>query len=150
MGTHFETLRVDTTSQGCVPQERLDLAFPHRARERGREDVLGDRSLSCGFPRGRGRGCRHDECRNGRRARHPQHDDRASSKLATSGPKPEQITPPEPAKIQSAIDRGIKFLLDDQRPDGSWGSPENTKGLNIYAPPPGSHDAFNIRVTSLA
>jgi hypothetical protein len=72
------------------------------------------------------------------------------SPLATAGPKPEPITPPEPAKIASAIDRGVQFLLDDQRPDGSWGSPEKTKGLNIYAPAPGSHDAFRVAVTSLA
>ena len=72
------------------------------------------------------------------------------SKLATTGPKPAPITPPKPEEIDAAIHRGIKFLLADQRPDGSWGSPENTKGLNIYAPPPGAHDAFRTGVTSLA
>lgn len=71
------------------------------------------------------------------------------SPLATRGPKPEAITPPKPGEIKSAINRGIKFLLADQRPDGSWGSPEHTKGLNIYAPPPGAHDAFHTAVTSL-
>lgn len=64
-------------------------------------------------------------------------------------PKPKPITPPEPADITSAIDRGVKFLLADQRPDGAWGSAERTKGLNIYAPPPGAHDAFKTAVTSL-
>ena len=49
------------------------------------------------------------------------------SPLATEGPKPEPITPPKPEEITAAIERGVKFLLDDQRPDGSWGSPENTK-----------------------
>src|SRR6185295_10719803 len=71
------------------------------------------------------------------------------SPLATQGPKPEPITPPKPEEIKSAINRGIKFLLADQRPDGSWGSPEHSKGLNIYAPPPGAHDAFHTAVTSL-
>ena len=71
------------------------------------------------------------------------------SPLATKGPKPAPITPPKPEEIKSAINRGIKFLLADQRPDGSWGSPERTKGLNIYAPPPGAHDAFHTAVTSL-
>jgi squalene cyclase len=56
------------------------------------------------------------------------------SPLATTGPKPGKITPPSPEQIDAAIHRGIKFLLDDQRPDGSWGSAEKTKGLNIYAP----------------
>lgn len=72
------------------------------------------------------------------------------SKLATTGPKPAPITPPEAQQITEAIQRGIQFLLDDQRPDGSWGSPEQTKGLNIYAPPPGAHDAFKSGVTGLA
>jgi hypothetical protein len=72
------------------------------------------------------------------------------SKLATTGPKPAPITAPEPAKIDAAVSRGVQFLLDDQRPDGSWGSPEQTKGLNIYAPPPGAHDAFRTGVTGLA
>src|SRR5438046_2500833 len=58
------------------------------------------------------------------------------SPLATEGPKPAPITPPKPAEITSSIDRGIKFLLADQRPDGSWGSPEHSKSLNIYAPAP--------------
>lgn len=71
------------------------------------------------------------------------------SPLATQGPKPADITPPKAEEIQRAIDRGIAFLLADQRPDGSWGSPERTKGLNIYAPPPGAHDAFRTAVTSL-
>lgn len=74
----------------------------------------------------------------------------AISKLATTGPKPAPIEPPDPAKITGAIRRGVQFLLDDQRPDGSWGSPERTKGLNIYAPPPGAHDAFRTGVTALA
>ena len=64
-------------------------------------------------------------------------------------PKPAPITPPKPEVITAAVERGVKFLLADQRPDGSWGSPEDTKGLNIYAPPPGAHDAFRTAVTSL-
>jgi hypothetical protein len=71
------------------------------------------------------------------------------SPLATKGPKPAPITPPTAEEIAGSIQRGIKFLLADQRPDGSWGSAERTKGLNIYAPPPGAHDAFRTAVTAL-
>src|SRR4029077_7960252 len=39
------------------------------------------------------------------------------SPQATEGPKPAPITPPKPEEITSAIHRGIKFLLADQRPD---------------------------------
>ena len=71
-------------------------------------------------------------------------------KLATTGPKPKPITPPTAEAIQTALDRGIDFLLADQRTDGSWGSAERTKDLNIYAPVPGAHHAFRSAVTALA
>lgn len=71
------------------------------------------------------------------------------SPLATEGPKPEPITPPTAEELQAAIDRGVDFLLQDQRPDGCWGSAEETKGLNIYASVPGSHHGFRLAVTGL-
>lgn len=52
--------------------------------------------------------------------------------------------------IESAIGRGIDFLVEDQNADGSWGSARQTKGLNIYAPIPGAHEAFRTAVTALA
>jgi hypothetical protein len=52
--------------------------------------------------------------------------------------------------ISSAIERGIAFLVLDQNPNGSWGSARETKGLNIYAPAPGAHDAFRAATTALA
>ncbi len=72
-----------------------------------------------------------------------------NSPLATEGPMPEAIVPPSAEEVQAAIERGVDFLLADQRPDGAWGSAENTKGLNIYAPVPGSHHAFQAAVTAL-
>jgi len=59
--------------------------------------------------------------------------------------------PPEPvsdATIRAAIERGAAFLLEDQNADGSWGSPERTKQLNIHAGI-GSHHAFRTAVTAL-
>ena len=58
---------------------------------------------------------------------------------------------PEPvpdAEIVGSIQRGVDFLLKDQRDDGSWGSPERTKQMNIIAGV-GSHQAFRVAVTSL-
>jgi hypothetical protein len=75
---------------------------------------------------------------------------RPLSPLATQGPVPKEITPPTAAEVQSAIERGVDFLLTDQRPEGSWGSAEETKGLNIYAPVPGAHHGFRLAVTGLA
>lgn len=56
--------------------------------------------------------------------------------------------PTEP-EIQAAIERGIQFLLAAQRESGAWGAATQTKGLNIYAPVPGAHDAFRCATTSL-
>ncbi len=60
-----------------------------------------------------------------------------------------QIEPASTGSIQSAIDRGIQFLIEDQNENGSWGSATRTKGLNIYAPVPGAHHAFRAATTSL-
>lgn len=52
--------------------------------------------------------------------------------------------------VDRAIARGVDFLVADQNPNGSWGSARQTKGLNIYAPVPGAHDAFRVAVTAMA
>ena len=52
--------------------------------------------------------------------------------------------------IGNAISDGSTFLLSNQNPDGSWGTPQQTKGLNIYAPIPGAHRAFRLAVTALS
>ena len=60
-------------------------------------------------------------------------------------------SPPEPIRsdqLERAIARGIEFLIKDQNRDGSWGSAERTKDLNIMAGI-GSHHAFRTAVTAL-
>lgn len=52
--------------------------------------------------------------------------------------------------VDEAIAGGVGFLIADQNPNGSWGSALQTKGLNIYAPVPGAHDAFRVAVTAMA
>jgi hypothetical protein len=64
-------------------------------------------------------------------------------------PKPAPVDMPAAATIQQALDRGVQFLLTDQNHDGSWGTPERTKDLNIFAPVPGAHHAVRTAVTSL-
>lgn len=54
------------------------------------------------------------------------------------------------ADIDAAMKRGVDFLVSHQNPNGSWGGPTKTKGLNIYAPLPGAHHAFRAGATGLA
>ncbi|MGI9471882.1 MAG: hypothetical protein ACR2NZ_10140, partial [Rubripirellula sp.] len=67
----------------------------------------------------------------------------------SSDPTLPEIVAPTEDEIRAAIDRGVKFLLEDQNPNGSWGSATRTKGLNIFAPVPGAHHAFRAATTSL-
>jgi hypothetical protein len=52
--------------------------------------------------------------------------------------------------IDAAITNGVDFLVSHQNPDGSWGGPTKTKGLNIYAPVPGAHHAYRAGASGLA
>lgn len=64
-------------------------------------------------------------------------------------PVPEPAPPVDPADLEASLERGVTFLLQDQNRDGSWGTPHQTKGLNIYAPVPGAHHAFRAATTAL-
>ncbi|MFW6170873.1 MAG: prenyltransferase/squalene oxidase repeat-containing protein [Planctomycetota bacterium] len=83
------------------------------------------------------------------RAEKPVADEALEDPSWDTIPKPEPVPMPEAGKIQGAMDRGVEFLLDDQNENGSWGTPERTKDLNIYAPVPGAHHAFRTAVTAL-
>jgi hypothetical protein len=54
------------------------------------------------------------------------------------------------AEVDSAVRRGVDFLVSHQNANGSWGGPTRTKGLNIYAPLPGAHHAFRAGASGLA
>lgn len=73
----------------------------------------------------------------------------ATGLLAAAMTCPAEEAPPVKS-IDEAIAAGIDFLIADQNPNGSWGSALQTKGLNIYAPVPGAHDAFRVAVTAMA
>src|SRR5262245_7221714 len=64
-------------------------------------------------------------------------------------PKPKPVEPPRAGVLDDTIRKGIGFLLKDQNADGSWGTAERTKDLNIYAPVPGAHLAFRAADTAL-
>jgi hypothetical protein len=69
---------------------------------------------------------------------------------AETGPRPKAVPQPSPEAIDSAIRRGVDFLVADQNKNGSWGSPVLRGGVMIYAPVPGAHHAFQGAVTALA
>ena len=72
-----------------------------------------------------------------------------TSRWLLSTPEPAAIAAVDNARLEISLQRGIDFLLHDQNSDGSWGSAARTKGLNIYAPVPGAHQAFRAAVTAL-
>jgi hypothetical protein len=72
-----------------------------------------------------------------------------TSPLAEIGPRPHPVTTPPKAEIDAAINRGVEFLLKTQNKNGSWGSADIYRPGDIYAPVPGSHQAFRAAVTSL-
>ena len=82
----------------------------------------------------------------------------ASITLATAltacGPSPddahhETARPAASHEFDTAIDRGVAYLVGSQNKSGSWGSPASTL-IDIYAPVPGSFPAFDVAATSLA
>ncbi len=73
----------------------------------------------------------------------------AQPDFAERGPTPLAITPPAQEDIQTAIDRGVAFLLEVQNPNGSWGS-AHSKPVTVLMPIPGGYWAMNTGATSLA
>ena len=82
------------------------------------------------------------------RPRQPTAQARVRAVARQARPASQAPAPVADAEITAAIERGVDFLLKDQNADGSWGSPERTKDLNIIAGI-GSHHAFRTAVTAL-
>ncbi|MCS7046920.1 MAG: terpene cyclase/mutase family protein [Gemmataceae bacterium] len=74
----------------------------------------------------------------------------AAKPLAEMGPRLDPVPRPDPTTIDAALRRAIAFLVQSQNKNGSWGSPEIRGGVEIYAPVPGAHQAFQAAVSALA
>jgi len=52
--------------------------------------------------------------------------------MAEVGPEPGPIGPPDAARIQASIDRGVAYLIEHQKSDGHWGTMLNpTYGVGL-------------------
>jgi hypothetical protein len=74
------------------------------------------------------------------------------SATPTAADQPDLHPPPPtpvPAEVlEKSIHRGVEFLLRTQKPDGSWGGPQWTGGVDVD-PIPGAHYAFSAAVTAM-
>lgn len=68
----------------------------------------------------------------------------------SKAPKIAKVDGPSPSEIIASIDRGARFLIETQNPDGSFGSHVSKRIGEIYAPMPGSHHAFRAATTALS
>ena len=66
----------------------------------------------------------------------------AAGRWPRRGRSPSRCEPPTAAEIEQSIHRGVEFLLERQNKDGSWGSANITRPIDVYAPVPGAHQAF--------
>lgn len=74
-----------------------------------------------------------------------------AAKIAAVPPPPNTPLPAVTTEsLDTAIRRGVDFLVGYQNKNGSWGGPTRTKDLNIYAPLPGAHHAFRAGASGLA
>jgi len=73
----------------------------------------------------------------------------AAAKPSGKTPRLQPVPMPAAEKISRSLNRGVAFLLARQNRNGSWGGPQRSKHLNVYAPVPGAHHAFRTAVTSL-
>ncbi len=80
-------------------------------------------------------------CRNGR-----EHSKALSTTQSIDAPEPQVATRP----VKDAIAAGVVFLQNSQNADGSWGTGAITRGTEVTASVPGSHDGFRIATTALA
>ena len=53
-------------------------------------------------------------------------------------------------EVETAIIKGVDFLIQHQNKNGSWGSPHRTKGLNPLTPLPDGHQAYQAASSALA
>jgi hypothetical protein len=69
---------------------------------------------------------------------------------AQDGAKEAQETPSLAERVEQARSEGVRWLLDNQRPTGAWGSHHSSRPIEVLADVPGSHQAFRVGTTALS
>ena len=57
--------------------------------------------------------------------------------------------PPLAERVDQAIDGAVRWLLDNQRENGAWGSHHSPRPIEVFCSVPGSQQAFRIGTTCL-
>ena len=74
--------------------------------------------------------------------------------LQTPTPTPTPTPPPawpraEPVPVKVAVDGAVSWLVENQNKDGSWGTHESPRPVEVLASIPGSQEAFRVATTAL-
>ena len=70
---------------------------------------------------------------------------------AAATPAPAQAAWPRAAHVdvKVAVDGAVKWLVENQNKDGSWGTHESPRPVEVLASIPGSQEAFRVATTAL-
>ena len=56
---------------------------------------------------------------------------------------------PETPPLEEVLREATAWLVENQRPDGAWGSHQSPRPIEVLCDVPGSHDAFRVATTGL-
>jgi hypothetical protein len=60
-----------------------------------------------------------------------------------------QAAPRAPVDVGRVVDEAVAWMVAHQNADGSWGSHESPRPIEVLASVPGSHEAFRVATTAL-
>lgn len=69
--------------------------------------------------------------------------------LSVPAAEPHLEEAPSADQVRAALEGGVAWLLENQQPDGAWGSHHSARPIEVFCSPPGSHQAFRVGTTGL-